>query len=113
VKRAERRQSAFGRAWHEVGRLALLVRDGGIPADYDSVVSERWRDAATPTRAAASDEAVKLIGAGVLPPDSTVTYDRVGLSPADQKKVDVDKRRAAGRAVVAAVTQPQGNANGA
>lgn len=94
VKRAERRQMSFGRAWREVGRLSLLVRDGAIPADFDSRVSVRWRDAATPTRAAAADEATKLIGSGVLPADSTVTYDRVGLSPAEQAKVVADKRRA-------------------
>lgn len=103
VKRAERRQVAFGRAWREVGRLALLIRDGEIPEDYDSTVTVRWRDAATPTRAASADEATKLIGSGVLPPDSTVTYDRVGLSPAEQTKVTNDKRRLAGRALVAAI----------
>lgn len=94
VKRAERRQASFGRAWHEVGRLALLVRDGSVPDDYATRVSERWRDAATPTRAASADEAAKLIGAGVLPADSTVTYDRVGLNPDEQKKVQADKKRA-------------------
>lgn len=94
VKRAERRQTVFGRAWTEVGRLALLVRDGDVPDAFDTSVSNRWRDAATPTRAAASDEATKLIGSGVLPPDSTVTYDRVGLSPAEQRQVAADKRRA-------------------
>lgn len=93
VKRAERRQASFGRAWHEVGRLALLIRDGVVPDDYATRVSERWRDAATPTRAAQADEAAKLIGAGVLPPDSQVTYDRVGLNPDEQKKVAVDKKR--------------------
>lgn len=107
VKRAERRQVAFGRAWREVGRLALLIRDGDIPEDYDSVVSMRWRDAATPTRAASADEASKLISTGVLPPDSTVTYDRVGLTPAEQTKVTNDKRRLAGRALVAAISAQQ------
>lgn len=112
VKRAERRQASFGRAWREVGRLALLVRDGSVPEDYDSRVSVRWRDAATPTRAASADEASKLIGAGVLPPDSTVTYDRVGLSPSEQEIVKVDKRRAAGRAVVAAALTKQTDVGG-
>lgn len=99
VKRAERRQTAFGRAWLEVGRLALLIRDGEIPEGYASV-TPKWRDAATPTRAAAADEATKLIGSQVLPPDSSVTYDRVGLSPAEQRQVEADKRRAAGRAIL-------------
>ncbi len=102
VKRAERRQGVFGRAWHEVGRLALLVRDGDVPADYDSAVSERWRDAATPTRAAAADEALKLTSGDnpILPAHSTVTYDRIGLTPAEQRQVESDRRREQGRAVL-------------
>lgn len=105
VKRAERRQTVFGRSWTEVGRLALLVRDGRVPDTFDTAVSNRWRDAATPTRAAAADEATKLIGAGILPADSSVTYDRVGLSPAEQRQVSTDKRRAAGRALLNGLAQ--------
>lgn len=96
VKRAERRQTMFGRAWLEVARLALMVRDGEVPDDFSSV-SAKWRDAATPTRAAAADEASKLIGSGVLPADSSVTYDRVGLTPAEQRQLVADRRRSAGR----------------
>lgn len=99
VKRAERRQTVFGAAWLEAARLALLVRDGEIPAAF-SDVSVRWRDPSTPTRAAAADEAVKLVGSGVLAADSTVTYDRIGLDPDEQRQVDADKRRAAGRALL-------------
>jgi hypothetical protein len=95
VKRAERRQASFGRAWLEVGRLALLVRDGYVPIGYDATMSTKWRDPATPTRAAAADEAVKLTSTGILPPNSSVTYDRIGLSPAEQRQVEEDKRAAA------------------
>ena len=100
IKRAERRQQAFGHSWMEVARLALLVRDGRVPQGFESAVSPRWRDAATPTRAAAADEAVKLIGAGVLSPDSPVTYDRLGLDPDEQRQLAADKRRAAGTGVL-------------
>lgn len=93
VKRAERRQRQFGRAWTEVGRLALLIRDGDIPADF-STVRPIWRDASTPTRAAAADEAVKLISAGVLLPDSEITYNRIGLSDSDKEVLKVEKRKA-------------------
>jgi hypothetical protein len=103
VKRAERRQASFGRSWLEVGRLALLVRDGEVPEGYDTSVSTKWRDPATPTRAASADEATKLIASGVLPPDSSVTYDRVGLSPAEQRQVEADKRRSSGAAVIRAL----------
>jgi len=109
IKRAERRQTVFGRAWLEVGKVALLVRDGAVSPRFDESVSAKWRDAATPTRAASADEAVKLIGSGVLPADSSVTYDRVGLSPAEQRQVAADNRRSAGRAVLAAL--PSANAN--
>lgn len=100
VKRAERRQASFGRAWLEVGRLALLVRDGELPDGYDTTVSTRWRDAATPTRAASADEATKLVAAGILPPESPVTLDRVGFSPAEQRQIVADRRRAQGSTVL-------------
>lgn len=93
VKRAERRQSQFGRAWKEVGYLAVLVRDGEVPEEFGSTVNVKWRDASTPTRAAAADEVTKLTGAGVLPPDSTVVMDRIGLSPQEQKTVESERRR--------------------
>lgn len=99
VKRAERRQASFGRSWLEVGRLALLVRDGAVPDEFASV-SAKWRDASTPTRSAAADEATKLVGSGILPPDSQVTMDRIGLSPAEQRQVAADRRRAAGSGVL-------------
>lgn len=99
IKRAERRQTTFGRSWLEVARLALLVRDGSVPAGFGAI-SPKWRDAATPTRAAATDEATKLVGAGILPADSTVTWDRIGLSPVEQRQLAADRRRAAGSGVL-------------
>ena len=99
VKRAERRQRAFGQSWLEVARLALLVRDGSVPEGFSSL-SLNWRDASTPTRSAAADEATKLVGSGILPPDSQVTYDRIGLTPAEQRQVAADRRRADGSGVL-------------
>lgn len=90
IKRAERRQRQFGRTWGEVARLALLVRDGSIPPEA-SEIRPIWRDASTPTRAASADEAVKLISAGVLLPDSEITYNRIGLSELDKKILRQEK----------------------
>lgn len=92
VKRAERRQGQFGRAWVEVAKLALLIRDGSIPAEANSI-SPIWRDASTPTRAAAADETMKLIQTGVLLPDSEITYNRIGLSDSDKRVLTEEKRR--------------------
>lgn len=109
VKRAERRQKQFGRAWMETAKLALLVRDGAIPAEIADV-RPVWRDASTPTRAASADEAVKLIGAGVLSPDSEVTYSRIGLSDTDKQVIRSEKQVAGANALIAGLVQATGQA---
>lgn len=105
VKRAERRQTSFGVAWREVAYLSLLMRDGAVDPEAFRTVGVNWRDASTPTRAAAADEAQKLIAAGVFPPDSTVTYDRIGLSTLEQQQLAQDKRRAAGGSLLDKIRQ--------
>ncbi|WP_280430027.1 phage portal protein [Nocardia brasiliensis] len=100
VKRAERRQAAFGMAWREVAYLVLLVRDREVDREAFRRVYVNWRDAATPTRSATADEAIKLVGSGVLLPDSRVTYDRIGLAPQDQERLEDEKRRSRVDAVI-------------
>lgn len=65
VKRAERRQRAFGEAWEAVLRLALQVQ--GIDVTGTERMETIWRDPATPTIAQKADAAVKLFTAGVVP----------------------------------------------
>jgi len=89
IKKAERRAKMFGRAWMEVATLAMLVKTGSIPEEL-SQMSCLWGNPATPTAAAQADEASKLVGSGVLPARSRVTYRRVGLSPAEQIEVEED-----------------------
>ncbi len=93
VKRAERRQLSFGMAWQEVAYLSLLIRDGSVDPEAFREVGVSWRDASTPTRAAAADEAAKLIGSGVLPADSPVTWDRIGLSQQEQQQLRRDRQQ--------------------
>lgn len=102
VKRAERRQTAFGRAWREVGAIALLLRDGEIDPAYRNV-GINWRDAATPTRSADTDAATKLIASGVLLPDSEVTFDRLGFSANEKRQLHSDHRRNRALATVTAL----------
>ena len=92
VKRAERRQTSFGAGWMEVGRLTLMLRQEYDP-DESRKVSTKWRDAATPTRAATADETTKYIAAGVLPADSKVTLDRIGFTDVEQRQLEKDRRR--------------------
>lgn len=108
VKRAERRQVSFGLAWMEVARLALMMR-GDFDAEAFRKIGVSWRDASTPTRAASADEAAKLIGAGVLPPTSVVTYDRIGLSAQEQQQLGSERRRAEGAGAIQELLGRGGN----
>lgn len=106
VKRAERRQRQFGRTWTEVAKLGLLVREGEI-AEEVANLRPVWRDASTPTRAAAADEAVKLISAGILTADSEITYNRIGLSDSDKEVLKAERARNQARELISGlVAQP-------
>ncbi|QIX27507.1 phage portal protein [Nocardioides sp. JQ2195] len=63
--RAEARQATFGRAWEDVARLMVGVREGTDPTTVD--VRVQWADAATRSVAQEADAIVKLYGAGLLP----------------------------------------------
>lgn len=65
--RAEARQQVFGRAWEQVARLMVAVRDGVDPATVD--VRVQWAYASTRSIAAEADATVKLYQAGLLPAD--------------------------------------------
>jgi hypothetical protein len=64
--RAEARQQVFGRAWEQVARLMIAVREARDPATIDDVRVE-WADAATRSVAQEADAVVKLYSAGLLP----------------------------------------------
>lgn len=100
VKRAERRQKQFGRTWSEVAKLALLVRDGSVPPEANNI-RPIWRDASTPTRAAAADEIVKLVSAGVLSPTSEIVYNRIGLSDSDKQLIKSEQAIAQAQTMLA------------
>lgn len=104
VMRTENRQQGFSQGWRDVAYNAILWRDGKVNLDEFSKISLKWRDAATPTRAAAADEVMKLVSVEVLPPDSSVTYDRLSLSPAEQLTLAAEKKQKA-----SAATADEGN----
>lgn len=104
VKRTERRQTSFGWAWREVARLVLAAH--GIDG---SQVAPLWRPADTPTVAAEADAAVKLVQAGILPANSPVTYDRLRISPEDQRRIsDYQAANPTGVSALAAAVARQG-----
>lgn len=90
VKRAERRQRAFGGAWEQVMRLALLIADGTLPEGIDSLETI-WRDASTPTIAQKADAVVKLRTAGLVSlrqarEDLGYTQEQIAVMEADDAR---------------------------
>lgn len=102
VKRAERKQTVLSAVWAQVLRLALLVANGEVP-DRAKRIETVWRNAATPTIASQTDAAVKLVQAGILPPDSDVTLEMVGLTESQRQRVNSDRRRARGASLLDAI----------
>ncbi|WP_084021654.1 phage portal protein [Mycobacterium avium] len=87
--RAEARQATFGRAWEQVARLMIAVRDGRDPNAVEDV-RVQWADAATRSVAQEADAVVKLHQAGLLP----VSYalKKLGYSDDEIAEVRVARR---------------------
>jgi hypothetical protein len=84
VKRAERRQRAFGEDWERVMRLVLLTRDGTLDPRTRSLETV-WRDPATPTYAQRADAVVKLHAAGLLPEEQA--WEDLGYSAVQRARM--------------------------
>lgn len=94
VKRAERRQKAFGGAWEQVMRLALMMTGEPLPDGIESLETV-WRDASTPTVAQKADAAVKLRVAGITP--LRQTREDLGYSPVQITQMEVEDSDATAR----------------
>lgn len=87
--RAEARQSVFGKAWEQVGRLMKAVREGVDPNAIENVRVE-WADAATRSVAQEADATVKLFAAGLLP--ASYALQRLGYSDDSVAKIRAARR---------------------
>ncbi|MBW1600887.1 phage portal protein [Streptomyces sp. JJ66] len=96
VKRAERKQRAWGGTWERVMRLVLRIRDGAWNEDARSLET-LWRDASTPTVAQAADAAVKKHQAGIVP--LRQTREDLGYSQAQITRMEEQDEQAAAAAV--------------
>ncbi|MFD9124942.1 phage portal protein [Kitasatospora sp. NPDC059571] len=92
VKRAERRQRAWGGAWEQVMRLALRIRDGHWSEEARSLETV-WRDASTPTMAQAADAAVKKYTAKITP--LRQTREDLGYTAAQIARMEQEDHEAA------------------
>lgn len=87
--RAEARQATFGRAWEQVARLMIAVRDGTDPNGIDDI-RVQWSDAATRSVAQEADAVVKLYQAGLLP--ASYALAKLGYSDDDVAKIRTARR---------------------
>ena len=87
--RAEARQAQFGRAWEQVARLMVAVRDGRDPNMIDDI-RVHWADAATRSVAQEADAVVKLHQAGLLP--SSYALAKLGYSDDEITKIRTARR---------------------
>ena len=86
--RAEARQQSFGRAWEQVAKLMVAVRDGRDPAQVEARV--QWADAATRSVAQEADAVVKLYQAGLLPMSAALS--KLGYSDDEITAIRVARR---------------------
>ncbi|MCH9668951.1 MAG: phage portal protein [Actinomycetia bacterium] len=87
--RAEARQATFGRAWEQVAKLMIAVRDGRDPHMIDDI-RVLWADAATRSVAQEADATVKLYAAGLLP--ASYALGKLGYS--DDEVAEIRAARA-------------------
>lgn len=93
IKRTENRQDGQTPGWMSTAYNILLWRDGKVNIKELAKAACKWRAAGTPTRQAEAMEASQLVDSGILPPDSSVTYDRIGLTAQEQRQLVADARR--------------------
>ncbi|WP_059013973.1 phage portal protein [Mycobacterium sp. M26] len=97
--RAEARQQTFGRAWEQVARLMIAVRDGRDPSLIDDI-RVHWADAATRSVSQEADAVVKLYQAGLLP--APYALGKLGYPDDEITKIQTS-----------GTTTPQGDSNAA
>ena len=118
ARRSSRRIGTWAASNKEVGLLCLLARDGvdGVDIDFVKRLRCRYMNPVMPTPAATADAIQKYIAAGVLVPDSNVTYELTGMIDERQiKMLAKDKtaheakqlRQAMQQAEIAAAANPQ------
>jgi hypothetical protein len=107
IKRAERKQRAFGGAWEQAMRLVRRIQEG----DWDPNARRLetiWRDAATPTRAQAADAATKLLST----PEPIISVrqarEDMGYTPGQIRRMEAEDEQRAERNPLAVATRNLG-----
>lgn len=105
-RRADRKTVAFGNAWEQVMRLALLLRDNELD-DNAARLETDWMPTGIPTPAADTDSVTKQIQSGMIPATSDVALARVGWSAVERARIANDQKAAEGEARLRAALTAQ------
>lgn len=108
IKRAERKQVAFGGSYEKTMRLVRRIQSG----DWDPALKRLetdWRDASTPTVAQSADAAVKKFQAGIVPKRQTredLRYTDVQIA-----RMEAEDEKAAAMDPIGQMTRALGQTN--
>ena len=100
IKRVERKTQAFGEAWQQMLKFALMIRDGKLPDDAHRIETD-WADPGTPTPGATTDALYKQVAGGMVPATSDVVLKRAGYSALERARLAVDRKVDVGASVLA------------
>ena len=86
--------TTFTPAWVRTMQTAVQLKNNlnEVPEELKSL-TVRWSDPATPSRSASADAAMKLVSSGIIPADSDVALEMVGLSQADVLRIQAHRKR--------------------
>jgi hypothetical protein len=112
IKRAERRERAWGGSWEQGMRLVRRIQEGEWNPDLASMET-MWRDPSTPTRAQTADAVMKLAstevgGIPILPLE--MAREEIGWSATKRERarlLDVEYQAAQAKAQADALTAQQ------
>ena len=106
VKKALRKQTAFGGAWEDAMRLAVAVREGiplaDLPPEFARLETD-WKDPTTPTPGAKADAALKLTSGDSPIIDVDQAREDLGYTPGQIAAMNARAMRSRAEAVTADV----------
>lgn len=106
VKKALRKQTAFGGSWEEIMRLAVCVRDGiarrDLPVEFSRLETD-WKDPTTPTPGAKADAALKLTSGAMPIIDVDQAREDLGYTPGQIAAMNARAAQSRAEAVTADV----------
>jgi hypothetical protein len=107
ITKCRRKQRSFEGAWENVMRMALLIRDGSVQPEANSMET-LWRNPEIPTPAATSDALFKQAQMGAVPAQSDVVLERLGYSALERLRIEADRDRDAGEQFLQEISQSLG-----